>query len=296
MKKTFFILAIACVTLLMTSCKKEGVYNPNKKISEIYTSITTTPRNPDEQPIVLVEKYLSETWTWNDNLLEKIDYLAETGQIINTVTFTYDNKKRITKVNMGDSYAEYSYTGNQLSEAQYHLNGNLSQTFKFTHKNGKISEIDITTLENIPEPTDKSTEVNLMQFIIPSQICESVENAQKGSRAKNGIKGTSTAKVNLTWKNGNVTESVYKDDTGFEETFYGEYDGMKNPYHGLFENEFTTSNLGKNNLIKNKRVNSDGEVPTIFVNFEFGKDHFYPLKSSTFTVYTNTIVKEYIYN
>lgn len=293
MKKTFLILAIACIALLMSSCQKEGVYNPNKKISKIYTTITTNPIAP-ETPIVLTPKYLSESWTWNGKLLEKIDYYSENSdQPKRTVTFTYDSKKRVSAVNTVGSHAEYTYDGKELSEAKYYVLDNLYKTYKFTHSNGKISEIKITT-EDIGI-IDKNTDVNLMQFVLPLQICQAIDNAQKESMTKSGIKGSITGTTTFTWEKGNITQSVYKDETGYEQTFTGEYDQYKNPYYGMFEEQFYESNLSKNNLYMEHYRDNNGGIRDGHTNYEFGSEHLYPIKASHSGGSYYLTVREYEY-
>ena len=293
MKKTFVILAIACVAMLMSACKKEGVYNPNQKISKIYTTETTTPL-VGEQAIVLTPRHLSESWTWKGNLLEKIDCYNQDGQYSHTVTFTYDSKKRVSKVDKTDAHAEYSYNGKELSEAKYYIGNQLYQTYQFSHDKGKISEIKITT-EAIPELT-KNVNVNLMQFVLPSQICQAIDNAQKESIAKNGIKGSSTATTTLTWEKNNISKFVYKEENGYEETFEGEYDGYKNPYYGMFGLDFAYSNLSKNNPFKEHYKSSDSDITLMaYTNYEYGDTHLYPIKASRVDLNNLTTVYEYEY-
>ena len=71
MKKTFIILAIACVAMLMSSCKKEGAYNPSRKITKVYVQEDiagdlSDPLNRSNLT-VYTPKYLSESWTWKGN-------------------------------------------------------------------------------------------------------------------------------------------------------------------------------------------------------------------------------------
>ena len=92
MKKTFLFLVFACVAMLFSSCHKEGVFNPKKKISKIYTSSSYTFNGNT----TTFDKTLSEEWTWNkNNTLAKIDAHGSLSET--TETYTYD-KKRVTRI------------------------------------------------------------------------------------------------------------------------------------------------------------------------------------------------------
>ena len=144
MKKTFLVLAFACVAMLFSSCHKEGVFNPKKKISKVYTYSTYTVDGTTTSS----NRVLSEVWNWNNNILERIDHYDADGGVSGVTTFTYD-KKRVVRID--ESYqslfsnysyhVEFIYDGKYISEAKMYYGNELESTLKFTHQNGKISQI-----------------------------------------------------------------------------------------------------------------------------------------------------------
>jgi len=72
---------LACF-LLLSSCQREPIYNPNKKISKIYY------KSSYDSSLLL-----SETWVWDKDLLKEI-YIGESSGVMR---FTYD-KKRLTNI------------------------------------------------------------------------------------------------------------------------------------------------------------------------------------------------------
>ena len=134
MKKTLTILAIACVAFVFTGCQKDGVYNPSKKISKIY--YTSTSGN----------KSLDQIWTWNEKLLDKIDFYYD-GTVSHSYNFTYDGN-RLTRMNdyKLNEYVEYKYDGNHLSETNVFSGGNLRYIYKFSYKSGKLESMTLTSM------------------------------------------------------------------------------------------------------------------------------------------------------
>lgn len=282
MKKTFIILAIACVAMLMSSCKKEGAYNPSRKITKVYVQEDiagdlSDPLNRSNLT-VYTPKYLSESWTWKGNTLEKIDKYSQTGNIESTLTFTYDNKKRISRIDNASAndvniYTEFTYEGKELSESKYYINNTLATTYKFTHENGKISKVEFTSTTS---DIDKA-----MRFILPSSICQFIEQAQKEYNALKGAKGETSATVVFTWNKDNISNAVFTSGN-WQTTNNIEYDNFKNPYYGMFESEFTWTNLCKNNPNITRMSSSSGGTSTILYQYNYDT-HNYPEK-----VYSNT--------
>lgn len=58
------VVVVISSFLLMTSCYKEGVYQPKKKISKIY----------EEFPEDSGDKRLIQTWEWDGDLLKSISF------------------------------------------------------------------------------------------------------------------------------------------------------------------------------------------------------------------------------
>lgn len=74
---------LACF-LLLSSCQREPIYAPKKKISKIYYQYTSSSDST---------LLLNQTWVWDKDLLKEI-YIGESSGVMR---FTYD-KKRLTNI------------------------------------------------------------------------------------------------------------------------------------------------------------------------------------------------------
>ena len=76
-------MALAALCLFAACSEKEGVYNPKKKIANIYKSGVTIHSSLDESTglwysdTVTVAKYLSEAWTWDGKKLTKVTFYEQ---------------------------------------------------------------------------------------------------------------------------------------------------------------------------------------------------------------------------
>ena len=139
MKKITSILCILCIAVLFTACKKEGVYNPSKKISKITYRTSAT----DEYGNEIGPTTITQQWIWNsNNTLKEIVEEYEYGFGQNIYQFEYDGKKRLVRVNSGQNCYEYTYDGNCLKELKIFNKAGLElENCSFIHLNGRISEI-----------------------------------------------------------------------------------------------------------------------------------------------------------
>ena len=114
------------VAVSLTSCHKDGVYNPKEKISRIYYQGSGQS----------AEKQLSELWNWDGKKLSTITYYYNTGEIEGTEKFSYDGKRlsRIDYISdFGDgSYLLFTYDGRKLDKVEVYARGNLVGTLKYT--------------------------------------------------------------------------------------------------------------------------------------------------------------------
>jgi hypothetical protein len=97
MKRVYLLTAtIAIASSVMfsfTSCKKDGVYKPKEKISQIFSQQSYYSGVPEIDQLFPTEgKILEETWTWDGKLLSSIDYGG--GYV---AYFEYE-KKRLDKI------------------------------------------------------------------------------------------------------------------------------------------------------------------------------------------------------
>jgi len=226
MKKLVLLSVALC--LLFVGCEKEGVYNPSKKIRRIY-----------EQPQSSM-KQLSQEWTWDKNLLTKVDYYN--NQLNFTENYKYDDKKRIIKVEdykYGDYYIVMYYNG-VYSKIEYFWDNILVESYSFTYENKKVSKIACTFFDDYI--SDKSN--GFISQIIPKNIIEKVkENMQKYGA------GTSTVTLNIKYDGNNVSEIKTMKDGFVERTSFESYDSKTNPFYSSFPlagaSVFSKNNPGK---------------------------------------------------
>ena len=125
------ILALA-ISLSFTSCNKEGVYNPKKKITAIYYQYPGTA------------KMLQEQWTWDGNLLSKIQYYYG-GTYSHSNIYKYDGK-RLIEVNVDGDIIKFTYDGSKLAKLKCGA-AIIGMSGVVIHENSKITEIEFTKYE-----------------------------------------------------------------------------------------------------------------------------------------------------
>jgi hypothetical protein len=268
MKKITAILLVACVAMLFTACKKEGVYNPSKKISRIYY----TPSNGI--------KSLDEAWTWNkNNTLEKIDFYMS-NSIYRTYNFSYDHKRLVKLSDYNNNrYVEYKYDGNKLKEANYYRSNALRCIYTFTYKDGKISIIEEKWLDS--KSAEDKDNIMALDFIMPREFNETVANyAEK--KENSSSKGTEIITYTLTWEKGNITKAKItevEEDEYDEYTWEAKYDNKKNPYMGytgFVDDGFESEYRSKNNITEStERWNNGSDYYT--VRYDYSYEGQYPV-------------------
>ena len=286
MKKIFSILLIACVAMLFSACHKEGVYNPNKKISKIWFTDANGTRT------------LQEAWTWNkDNTLEKIDYYSANGALAYTMNFTYE-KKRLTRMNVysNNVYIDYKYEGKNLKEVALYSNGTLIDQYTFTYKNGKISNFTDTYFG---AKADVDVMISPLQYILPDEIYSPIETICKKNHEDS--KATTTSNYELTWEKNNLVK-LLRTSTTSDQTIEmkAEYDKKNNPFYGAFTELFFENNVingyeSQNNVTRAEIIsNNGGQVTTNIINYEYSYDGKYP-KSRKLLENNQTTVTEFEY-
>ena len=264
-------MLIACIAMLFASCHKDGVYNPSKKISKIYYTSTSGTKS------------LEQVWTWNkNNTLEKIDFYE--GSLYKTYNFSYE-KKRLVRMNdyANNRSVEYKYDSKGLKESNYYRNGNLTETYTFTHKNGKIIRITLTYYgyKGAPDNYD----LNPLQFIMPEEMSAAAFEISK--KHKKNSKGTSTCSFDLTWTKNNITKLVYIDnEDGYTTTTEAKYDNKKNPFYGAYLSFYFDENIedqSKNNITQYEYTSTyEGQTYREVTNIEYNYDGNWPISKRYF--------------
>jgi hypothetical protein len=123
MKKLSLLLTLFVLALSFTSCDKEGVYNPNKKISKSYLDTGEG-------------KQLTSSWNWNGKLLRTIDYYdLISGEIAYTHIFSYNDKDQIVSISdiTNNLTTKYFYYGNRFDKIVSYHNDEITETYFFEY-------------------------------------------------------------------------------------------------------------------------------------------------------------------
>jgi hypothetical protein len=281
LKATILPLSLSLI-LGITSCKKDGVYHPKKKISKIFSQSGGS-------------KTLSSTWTWDKNKLSKIDYGNGFYR-----KFEYENKRMSKILDSDGDYQKFIYDGSKISKVESYVNNTLSSSYKFEHKGNKISKVTVEEYYNY-EPYDSKSiagKMNILQFILPIEPEDIVAlNAQEKNRKATE---TDTYTYTIKWKGDNIEEMVYEsitDDKVYTVTHKFTYDKKNNPFCGFFTyGEVDPVGNSKNNVTKTSSTTSTND----FWDYEFSYtyDKNYPKERTSVYrsgSYTYTYVTFYEY-
>jgi hypothetical protein len=242
--KVVTMVMMGMVIFSMTTCNKEGVYKPKKKISKIYKQYGEG------------EKELSETWSWDKNKLSRIEY-DKSGFIL----FEYD-KNHISKITSSEgSYEEFVYDGSKLSKIKlYAANKELDGSYSFEHDGKKISKMTVEEYyydgkSKVAEASKKSFMRATLRFILPMQLSDAITlSTHKNRKADQEVDRYT---VTFTWKGDNVEEMTNGYNNSQEtETVSYTYDKKTNPYCDLFMEMGGVSALSKNNILSERYSNS----------------------------------------
>ena len=272
----------------MSSCKKDGVYNPKKKISKIYTQ--------QEQQ----KKQLVQTWTWNDKKLSRIDYVSGYYEL-----FEYTGKQ-ISKINNSDGgYMDFIYDGSKISKIEYYKDKELLELYTFEHAKGKVSKIAVEQYgkEDTYEyasSSHKNEKMNVLQFILPERSCENLSSyfSQRKYQKSNQI---DTSIISLTWYEKNVVKIIFEYFGGYKDYEYTityNHDKKKNPLCGFLSYDFDDPVFGysKNNITR--EYIADNNYDTWEYNYSYIYDDNVPIQSTRtrkIGTYNNTLITYYEY-
>lgn len=224
MKRTLLIATAALLLLAASSCQKDGVYNPKKKIGKIVYS---------GEGLSMQGSY-RELWKWDGNKLVSRAISYSSPDTTSLYTYTYDGKRlaAITYKDFLDDYyckTDFTYDGKELQQADYYVRGILRSTAKFTHTDGKITAIDFI-YQNIPDYSKGSFDNNMMlDMLMPLDLQQDEACQQLKANSKSG---ELIFKVSITWDGNNISKMEWDYD-GYIKTNEFTYDNKRNPFCGL---------------------------------------------------------------
>ena len=274
MKNFRRILVIAFVALFAfasTSCHKDGVFNPKKKISRVFTQYNGG------------SKTLAATYVWNKNKLEKIDY--GDGDI---AYYTYDGKK-VSKITYGAQVMNFTYDGAKLSKVEVSYEGQLYYSYAVTHDGNKITKLVVTEYDSDKNDVKSIVRTGLcLRGILPATTCDNLVEKQIQAK-ESGRKGTYTYTLEFKYDGWNIIEERWVEDN---DVYTYTYDKCNNPFFGLFGGSDYVEYLeSKNNIEKvsntynggysesSYQYSYDGKWPTerrrVYSDNSLGTTYFY---------------------
>jgi len=288
-KKTIFsgFLYVLLLTLCVSfnSCQKEGVYNPKQKICKIYTEVEDWEG-----------KFLLQEWTWDKDLLIKIDNWGLTfedgedyPEIYGTDHFYYE-KKRLIKIDHGDGfYSKISYNGSDYDKMEtFDNSGSIVMSASYTYKNNKVSNISLTLkTEGVFE---KTVQAKLFSFFLPKELISKTFKSFENTKKSNGI---DEMNINLDYTfhgdNIKVIDVLYSYmgiNFATAKVTYVSHDTKQNPFYKKFQ-MVVVPNAGigmvnlesKNNPLEVVTTYSEElEIETITVKFSYTYDGDFPVE------------------
>lgn len=261
MKKTFaLMIAVFAVTMVFTSCTKEGQYMPKKRVSEIV--YTRSYKTISGLQLSFTER---DVWNWNGKLLNYIDYYDANGNRTATTMFRYDNENRIEEIDYKDAVAKFDYDDGLIDEIKIYRNdGSLRGKYEFEHKGNRLVSITADGSKSLA-----SLPFNPLSFFMPETAAQKVLECE----ATKGI-----SRVLFTWTGNNVSAL---DITGDKKVSYKwSYDKMTNPFKGLVDMgdpELSLYCFSENNVVR-EECTEDG---TTFVeDYTYTYDGKFPTKKT----------------
>ena len=262
--------------IIFMGCEKEGVYNPSKKIRRIEYQSSSGG------------KQLSSEWTWEKNLLKKIEYPNAAYD-----RFTYE-KNKLVKVEESDGYyTKITYNGDQYDKFEYNNpSGKLLESIKFTYENKKVYRLDVT---DYYDDDDKSLPTEgFISHIISSKLIATMNKIASKSKSKSKEE---TYRVTYQYDKNNISESVLEyneeydgDIYSFKQTvMYEKYDQNENPYYHFYENPVGSKNNPLEVVVKEEDIfNGEVDVDRYTISYEYEYDGKFPKEIITKETYHNS--------
>lgn len=269
------LLLVSAVLFSFTSCHKDGVYTPKKKISRIYTQISGQA------------KMLTEQWTWKDNLLSKIDYYYN-GTYSHTNRYQYDGKQ-LTEVLIEGGKIRFTYDGSKLEKMEMWYSGSLLWKAEVKHDGKKIIEIEFTEYDVYTVmKSSRSSAYDALKGVLPESSCAHIAELSKKRAAKSAKTGVEVWNLYYTYDGNNIKEERYV-VSGEEDKYTYTYDKELNPFFNLLVGgqSYSDYEFSKNNIINVVYTNNyDGDYAEIDFSYVYEKS--YPIERTTYYVTGNS--------
>jgi len=253
MKRLISLTATLMVlTIFVTSCQKDGVYESVKE--------------------------LEETWTWDKNLLTKVAYREGYEYDV----FEYDGKQlsKVTSYDEGVAYGYYvfTYEKSKLVKIEEFDEGKLFMTISVEHDGKKIVKITLKLVDddkNIKSVRSNKTFATIMRNFLPQPIIDKIiENSMRKADDYESI-------VEFVYEGDNVSKMTMTDKNSSTSMAYT-YDDKLNPfYNNLYGSGMSgaATALSKNNPLTSAMTTTvEGEEIKINGTYSYVYDGKYPIE------------------
>ena len=293
-------MATFVLVVSFSACKKDGVYNPSKKIAAIYRTMEDEPSSKG------ASKELIATYVWDGNLLSQIIY---NGDDPSTYTYTYNNKKQLTAVDMAsEGSIRVEYDGKNVEAVSFSMNNAELLDVKYIRKGNLIigADVEVSTdlLEEFLNKKHSKVICDALGIFLPYQmdIAFTQTMEQYAQHYSTDSKGSLKGHIDYEWNGKNVAKaefnmSIIIASVQISSTY--EYDNQINPFSGgmmangenietdilgMFHGWMNVNNLTKS--IVNMKAADETETQTTTCTYEYDSDN-YPVKVITRDLFEN---------
>ena len=303
-----FMATIALV-LSFSACKKEGVYNPSKKIAAIYRMME------DEPEYKGASKALIATYVWDGKLLSQIIY--DNNNDPYTYIYTYNNKKQLIQVDMAsEGTMTVEYDGKNVDEISFSMNGSKLLDVEYIRKGNVITgaDVDVSTdlLEEFMKKDRSQVIQDMLGTFLPFQMDVAFTQTMEQMAQKYSFdsKGSLKGHIDYTWDGKNISKADFSLSIliySVQITSTYQYDNQINPFSGglmangesidtdilaMFHGWMNVNNV--TNSTTNLKAADENETTTISCQYEYDEDK-YPTKVTTTDSYEDESVEYYEY-
>jgi len=249
MKKLFLLIVALC--FLAIGCEKEGVYNPDKKIKRVFLQ--------EENG----EKYLSQEWSWEKNLLKKIQYHSPYYHSWEENYFYKKNRLEKVEQNNGNNW-KITYKGNAYEKVEFfEVQGTKLLSAEFTYEKKRVSKVLLTFYSYDVNYLTKMLNGGFMANLFPREILKSIDNSITKSKSKSD---SFIYTITFTYDKNNIKERVieYSEEGYTMKTShkFEKYDNKSNPLYRFY------SQFGVTDFVFSK--NNPLEITVEFSEIEDG--------------------------
>jgi len=264
------ISLVLMLALGLTACQKDkaGVYQPKKKIQQIYYSEPGSNKKP------------FQVWDWSGNQLSSITHFESLMKSNWTEHFTYDNG-RLSRVDNYDNneYITYDYADDQLKNSNYFYHNTLVCTWTVNYNDGKLSKLIGTIYDGFKANRAQLT-LDPLAALLPQELCQQVAQHEQQQALRSTTDEPMTLVLLLTWDDDHIHKIVaIGDDESI--TFNMKYDDKICPFYGfmgILEDYYTNFLTGHTGFTKNNVTRivytEDDYADTLCFAYQYDTDKY----------------------